>query len=64
MDESSLDDIAGQLTDLEVAIFLCLVAHEQCLVETTAECIHDLAKELALVSKASVKVYCRSILTC
>lgn len=50
MDESSLDDIAGQLSDLEVAILLCLAAHEHCLIETTADCIQDLAKELALVS--------------
>lgn len=49
MDGLGLDEIAQQLSALEVALFLCLVAHEHCLIETTATCIHDLAKELALV---------------
>lgn len=49
MDDFSLEDIVRQLSDLEVALFLCLVAHEHCLIETTRDGIHDLAKELALV---------------
>jgi hypothetical protein len=49
MDDSSIADIARQLSDLEVALFLCLVAREHCLIETTSHCINDLAKELALV---------------
>jgi hypothetical protein len=54
MDESHLADIARQLSDLEVALFTCLVAREHCLIETTSHCINDLAKELALVC-ASIK---------
>ncbi|KAJ5315670.1 hypothetical protein N7476_005977 [Penicillium atrosanguineum] len=49
MDDPSLEDIVRQLSDLEVALFLCLVAREHCLIETTGDGIHDLAKELALV---------------
>lgn len=49
MDDFSLEDIVRQLSDLEVALFLCLVAREHCLIETTRDGIHDLAKELALV---------------
>ena len=49
MAELSLDDLARQLSDVEVALLLSLVAREQCLIETTSACIHDLAKELALV---------------
>jgi hypothetical protein len=50
MEEPDLDEIARQLSDLEVALLLCLVAREHCLIETTSHCIHDLARELALVS--------------
>jgi hypothetical protein len=49
MNDTDLTDLAQQLSDLEVALFLCLVAREHCLIETTSHCIHDLAKELALV---------------
>ncbi|KAJ5894238.1 hypothetical protein N7495_005929 [Penicillium taxi] len=49
MDDSSLDDIARQLSDLEVALFLCLAAREHCLIETTSDGINDLGKELALI---------------
>lgn len=50
MDELRLQDIAQRLSDLEVALFLCLVAREHCLIETTSDGISDLAKELALVN--------------
>lgn len=50
MDDPSLEDIARQLSDLEVALFLCLASREHCLIETTGNCLNDLANELALVS--------------
>ncbi|KAJ5558805.1 hypothetical protein N7535_009314 [Penicillium sp. DV-2018c] len=50
MNDPDLAYIAQQLSDLEVALFLCHVAREHCLIETTSYCIHDLAKELALIS--------------
>ncbi|KAJ5107263.1 hypothetical protein N7456_003938 [Penicillium angulare] len=49
MDGTTLEDVARQLSDLEVALFLCLAAREHCLIETTSDAIHDLAKELALI---------------
>ncbi|KAJ5782692.1 hypothetical protein N7457_004466 [Penicillium paradoxum] len=63
MDDIDLAEIAQQLSDLEVALFLCLVAREQCLIETTSHCIHDLAKELALIGSTTFNhPYC--ILDC
>lgn len=49
MENWDFSDLALELSDLEVALFLCLVAREHCLIETTDDCIHDVAKELALV---------------
>ena len=49
MDLQSLEDLARELSDLEVALFLCLASREHCLIETTRDCLNDLAKELALV---------------
>ncbi|KAJ5697426.1 hypothetical protein N7488_011110 [Penicillium malachiteum] len=49
MDDLSLEEFARQLSDLEVALFVCLASHEHCLIETTGDAIHDLAKELALI---------------
>ena len=49
MADLNFEDIARRLSDLEVAILVCLVAREHCLIETTSSSIDDLAKELALV---------------
>jgi hypothetical protein len=50
MDETRLEDFVRGLSDLEVALFLSLVAREHCLIETMGDLLDDLAKELALVS--------------
>ncbi|KAJ5695857.1 hypothetical protein N7536_006269 [Penicillium majusculum] len=63
MDYTDLADIARQLSDLEVAILLCLVAREHCLIETTSHCINDLAKELALIGSTTFN-YSYCILDC
>ena len=42
-------DHVEDLTDLELAILLSLVAQDHCLVITNDECLDDLASELALV---------------
>ncbi|KAJ5918962.1 hypothetical protein N7466_009905 [Penicillium verhagenii] len=49
MDDMSLEDVARQLSDIEVAVLLCLAAHEHCLIETTGDSIDDLGRELALI---------------
>lgn len=53
MDNPRLEDFVRGLSDLEVALFLSLVAREHCLIETTGDLVDDLAKELALVSTTS-----------
>ncbi|KAJ5757524.1 uncharacterized protein N7511_006218 [Penicillium nucicola] len=59
MEDPGLDEIAGQLSDLEVALLLCLAAREHCLIETTSHGIHDLAKELALIATSTFNyTYC------
>ncbi|KAJ6139273.1 hypothetical protein N7471_005759 [Penicillium samsonianum] len=63
MDYTDLADIAQQLSDLEVALLLCLVAREHCLIETTSHCINDLAKELALIGSTTFN-YSYCILDC
>jgi hypothetical protein len=42
-------DLIPDLTDLELAILLCLTAQEHCLIETRQDYVEDVAKELALV---------------
>lgn len=44
-----LGDLAQELSDLEVALLLCLIAREHPLIETTDGYIGDVAQELALV---------------
>lgn len=50
MDVSAVADLAPDLSGLEVAILLSLSAREHCLIETTEDAIHDIARELALVT--------------
>ena len=49
MDTFSFDELAVQLSDLELAVLLSLGAREHCLIEAAEDNIHDVAKELALV---------------
>lgn len=49
MADWDLSDLAQELSDLAVALLLCLIAHEHPLIETTDECLGDVAQELALV---------------
>ncbi|RHZ68033.1 hypothetical protein CDV55_101439 [Aspergillus turcosus] len=48
-DKENIRSLMSDLSDLEVALLLSLAAHEHCLIETTNDCIHDVAKELALI---------------
>ncbi|KAL2000524.1 hypothetical protein VTN02DRAFT_2964 [Thermoascus thermophilus] len=49
MEPLDIVDLAPELSDLELAIFLSLVAREHCLIETKKDAIDDIAKELALI---------------
>ena len=50
MDLQNLIDHVKDLSDLELACLLCLIAKQHCLVETPSEQMDDLASELVLVS--------------
>lgn len=60
MAESTLEDLVQQLSDVEVALFLCLAAREHCLIETPGDSIHDLANDLALVRISNGDLITRS----
>lgn len=49
MADWDLSDLAQELSDLAVALLLCLIAREHPLIETAEECLGDVAQELALV---------------
>lgn len=54
MEPLDIADLVPELSDLELAIFLSLVACEHCLIETKRDAIDDVAKELALVPACCV----------
>lgn len=56
MELHGLEDIARELSDLEVALFLCLASREHCLIETTRNCLNDVAKELALIASQTFEL--------
>ena len=47
-DESLIDKI-HDLSDLELATLICLVAHEHCIIDTEPDFLDDLVLELELV---------------
>ena len=49
MEASSLVQKAQRLTDLELAILLCLIADHHCIIDTDEEALERLSDELALV---------------
>lgn len=48
-DRKDFRSLVLELSDLEIALLISLAANEHCLIETTEDCIHDVAKELTLV---------------
>ena len=49
MDKGKVEEKVQDLTDLELAALVCLVANEHCIIETTADCLGALSEELQLV---------------
>ncbi|KAL1966886.1 hypothetical protein VTN77DRAFT_3851 [Rasamsonia byssochlamydoides] len=49
MDSLETEHLISDLTDLDLAVLLSLIAQEHCLIETTSDCIDDVSKELALI---------------
>jgi hypothetical protein len=62
-DKEDISSLVSDLSDLEVALLLSLAGHEHCLIETTNGCIHDVAKELALICSSVFGRTCK-ILEC
>ncbi|KAA8652721.1 hypothetical protein EYZ11_005697 [Aspergillus tanneri] len=48
-DALDINKLVVELSDLEVALLLCFAVREHCRIDTTADNIHDVAKELALI---------------
>ncbi|KAK6814627.1 hypothetical protein RU639_009345 [Aspergillus parasiticus] len=48
-DLAEISSLVQELSDLEVALYLCLAAREHCRIDATADNINDVAKELALI---------------
>ncbi len=49
--EELLDKIQG-LSDMELAVLLCLTAQEHCIIDTEPDALDDLVLELQLVGQA------------
>ncbi|KAL2011417.1 hypothetical protein VTN00DRAFT_4135 [Thermoascus crustaceus] len=58
MESLDIVDLVPELSDLELAIFLSLVAREHCLIETKKDAIDDVAKELALICLNTFNLSC------
>jgi hypothetical protein len=53
-DTDVIGSLAHELSDLELALLLCLGGQEHCLIETDHGSINDVAAELALVRTCSL----------
>lgn len=60
-DEMLLDRIQD-LSDLELATLICLVAEEHCIIDTDAESRDKLAQELELVSFLGWRLRCKLLM--
>jgi hypothetical protein len=60
-DEMLLDRIQD-LSDLELATLICLVAEEHCIIHTDAESRDKLAQELELVSFLGWRLRCKLLM--
>lgn len=50
MAEDAIISKVQDLSDLELATLICLVAQEHCIIDTEPDALDDLAQELELVS--------------
>ncbi|KAE8380904.1 hypothetical protein BDV26DRAFT_115459 [Aspergillus bertholletiae] len=60
-DLGEISRLVQELSDLEVAIYLCLAAREHCRIDATADNIDDVAKELALICAHTFDLTCVTI---
>jgi hypothetical protein len=63
-DTDIIGSLAHELSDLELALLLCLGGQEHCLIETDHDSINDVAAELALVRIYSLNPYIQPETNC
>lgn len=49
MANETIIDTVQELSDLELAVLICLVAQEHCIIDTEPDALEDLSQELQLV---------------
>ena len=57
MAEEALLDNVQDLSDLELAALLCLVAQEHCIIDTEPDVLDELVLELQLVRSTTILMY-------
>lgn len=57
MGDKSLAERAHGLSDLELAVLLCLIADQHCIIHTDADAVDSLTEELKLVKQLSNAPY-------
>lgn len=57
MEAPNVIDKIHELSDLELATLLCLIANEHCIISTDSDVIDELEQELQLVSDMPHPVY-------
>ncbi|KAE8356730.1 hypothetical protein BDV28DRAFT_163745 [Aspergillus coremiiformis] len=57
-DLAEISSLVLELSDLEVALYLCLAAREHCRIDATTDNINDVANELALICTNTFELSC------
>ncbi|KNG81719.1 hypothetical protein ANOM_008971 [Aspergillus nomiae NRRL 13137] len=60
-DLAEISSLVLELSDLEVALYLCLAAREHCRIDATADNINDVATELALICVHTFGLTCTTV---
>ncbi|KAE8369659.1 hypothetical protein BDV27DRAFT_165129 [Aspergillus caelatus] len=60
-DLAEISSLVLELSDLEVALYLCLAASEHCRIDATADNINDVANELALICAHTFDLTCVTV---
>lgn len=56
MADETLIDKVHELSDLELATLICLVAHEHCVIDTDPSVLDELVQELELVIFSTINL--------
>lgn len=55
--EDRITEKVQSLSDLELAVLICLVADQHCIIEAERELTHDVVEELKLVGSSLLQGY-------